>query len=155
MNTPLFQFIVPGDPIAKARPRVYGRHAVTPQRTLNAENRVYTEFRNRYPDAQPTDKPIRLDVEFWMPRRGRPDLDNLLKLVMDALNGVAYRDDQQIMQINARKLTPDEMVPGKRGMRKRHSGDPCTWHGIQYSPVTIIGIHLIEDHPTTEKENQQ
>ena len=33
----------------------------------------------------------------------RPDLDNLVKAVMDALNGVAYRDDSQIVTVVGRK----------------------------------------------------
>lgn len=33
----------------------------------------------------------------------KPDLDNVIKVVCDALNGVAYRDDTQIVQILASK----------------------------------------------------
>lgn len=34
----------------------------------------------------------------------KPDLDNIIKIVLDALNGYAYRDDTQVVQIDARKL---------------------------------------------------
>ena len=33
----------------------------------------------------------------------RPDLDNLLKAVLDALNGVAFLDDSQITEVRAVK----------------------------------------------------
>ena len=33
----------------------------------------------------------------------RPDLDNLIKSVLDALNGVAYKDDCQIVTMLSRK----------------------------------------------------
>lgn len=33
----------------------------------------------------------------------RPDLDNLAKAVKDALRGVCYRDDAQIVQLDLRK----------------------------------------------------
>lgn len=33
-----------------------------------------------------------------------PDLDNLLKLVLDGLNGVAYIDDKQIIELTASKF---------------------------------------------------
>ncbi len=32
---------------------------------------------------------------------GRPDLDNVIKAVLDALNGVLWRDDAQVVQIMA------------------------------------------------------
>jgi Holliday junction resolvase RusA-like endonuclease len=33
----------------------------------------------------------------------RPDIDNLVKLGLDALNGVAYNDDGQVYCLNAEK----------------------------------------------------
>ena len=33
----------------------------------------------------------------------KPDLDNLVKSVLDGLNGIAYVDDNQIIDIEARK----------------------------------------------------
>ena len=34
----------------------------------------------------------------------KPDLDNIVKIVLDALNGAAYRDDTQVLQLDARKI---------------------------------------------------
>ena len=39
-------------------------------------------------------------LDVYRPRR-RGDLDNILKATLDSLNGVAYRDDQQVEQITA------------------------------------------------------
>ncbi len=88
-----FTLCLPGDPVPKGRPRVYNGHAITPKRTVRAEERLFAEFRLKYPQAKPYQCPVRLEAEFWMSHRGRPDLDNLLKLVLDSLNGVAYTDD--------------------------------------------------------------
>src|SRR5271165_3049173 len=35
---------------------------------------------------------------------GRPDLDNILKQIGDALNGVVFRDDASIVEVRARKV---------------------------------------------------
>jgi Holliday junction resolvase RusA-like endonuclease len=47
------------------------------------------------------------------PKTSRPDIDNLVKLGLDALNGVAYIDDGQVYWLNAEKryVGPDEQ-PG-------------------------------------------
>ena len=44
--------------------------------------------------------PVAVFLDVYRPRR-RGDLDNLLKATLDSLNGVAYRDDQQVEQITA------------------------------------------------------
>ncbi len=33
----------------------------------------------------------------------KPDIDNVIKIILDALNGIAYRDDKQIIRISASK----------------------------------------------------
>jgi Holliday junction resolvase RusA-like endonuclease len=37
----------------------------------------------------------------------KPDVDNLAKSVLDAINGVAYKDDNQIVDLVARKVYAD------------------------------------------------
>ena len=44
--------------------------------------------------------PVAVFLDVYRPRR-RGDLDNILKATLDALNGIAYRDDQQVEQITA------------------------------------------------------
>ncbi len=39
----------------------------------------------------------------WETNMFKPDADNIAKLVMDALNGVAYKDDKQITELYVRK----------------------------------------------------
>ena len=48
-----------------------------------------------------------LELAFHLkPYPGRsltPDIDNLLKLVLDALNTVVYKDDRQVLEVKMRK----------------------------------------------------
>ena len=51
---------------------------------------------------------IRLHADFFKKRKGLltkqwGDVDNFLKAVMDALNGICYRDDGQVVHISATK----------------------------------------------------
>lgn len=54
----------------------------------------------------------------------KPDLDNLAKGVMDALNGIAWHDDSQIMGLNLAKDWASTHLGGKSG-RKLESGLSC------------------------------
>ena len=37
----------------------------------------------------------------------KPDVDNIIKIIADALNGVAYNDDKQIVMCNCGKYYTD------------------------------------------------
>lgn len=141
----VFELTVPGDPLSKARPRVYKGHGITDRRTKNAENRVYSEFRRKYGNVPPIKGPVRVRLEFWMASQRSRDWDNLAKLATDALNGVAYEDDVQIIDARVLKFLPDKRVPGARpgSMRNRRTGDPLLFHGDQYEPHTLIRISEI------------
>lgn len=141
----VFELSVPGDPLSKARPRVYNGHGVTDRRTRNAENRVYLEFRRKYGDMEPIKGPVRIRLKFWMASRHPRDWDNLAKLATDALNGVAYQDDVQIVEAQVSKVLPDRRVPGSKPgtMRNRKTGDPLLFMGEPYEPHTEIHISEI------------
>jgi Holliday junction resolvase RusA-like endonuclease len=38
-----------------------------------------------------------------LPKR-KPDIDNVLKVVLDSLNGIAYKDDSQVVMVTGRKI---------------------------------------------------
>lgn len=85
----------------------------TPAKTKMARREVVQAFREELPDWSPWEGPVVMDVVcvHQMPKSGwpgqqcnkKPDLDNVVKLVGDALNAVAYRDDAQICEVRARK----------------------------------------------------
>ena len=108
-------------PIPKGRPRFYGGHAVTPEKTRKYEKlireswthgivegksiMVDIEFRLQIPQSYSKKKKAELE---WTPHNKKPDLDNLVKAVLDALNGVAFEDDALISDINASKTYAEE-----------------------------------------------
>ncbi len=61
----------------------------------------------------PRETPVRVDIRFVLPKPAsvkrdlpcvKPDLDNLVKLVLDALNGVAWTDDSQVVELHTSKV---------------------------------------------------
>ena len=94
-------FTIPGQPLPKQRARVMKGYSYTPKETVAAEKRIADYA--RIAQAKPTRNPIHLVLRFFRGDLRRVDLDNLAKLVQDALNGVAYADDSQIVLLTAAK----------------------------------------------------
>jgi len=102
-----YRFFVEGNPIPKARARVVNGHAYTPQTTVEWEAQV----RRNYIGPR-FDGPVSIEMHFWRRNKRRADLDNLEKAVMDSLNGVAWRDDSQVIEKYSRK----EVDPNRPGV---------------------------------------
>lgn len=122
------KFTVQGEPKGKGRPRFSragGRStAYTPAATAEYENRVRFEYHKqcgnvRFDDAAMLD--LRVLAYFKIPKSAskkkrrqmiehnirptkKPDMDNVIKIVADALNNIAYRDDSQIVDTMVRKF---------------------------------------------------
>lgn len=93
-------FTFEGDPIPKGRPRHGRGHSFTPKRTRDAEQAIRDSVAGA--GIVPYDVPVRVSAVFYCKTARRTDLDNLLKLVTDALNGVAYTDDHLIHSLRGR-----------------------------------------------------
>lgn len=91
-------FVVPGNPIAKGRPRVMkGGWTFTPKRTLDHEAKIVSYALAA--KARPMSGPLEVEIWFWMESRRRVDVDNLAKCVLDALNGILWDDDDQVVDL--------------------------------------------------------
>lgn len=102
-------FVVPGDPASKARARFTQRAGrtvtYTPKNVTIAERRISDAFLKATGGVRGTDKEATYGVvmRFYNATRQRRDVDNMVKLVLDGLNLVAFPDDNQVTEIKASK----------------------------------------------------
>lgn len=119
-------FEVPGEPRGKGRPRFNRQTGSvhTDSETRAYEQKIVAYYRKayqgfRWPDSAfiqvivtahyPIPKSATkaavagMQAQRILPSR-KPDIDNVLKVVLDALNGVAYKDDSRVVSVTARKV---------------------------------------------------
>lgn len=121
-------FTVLGTPQGKGRPRFtkVGKYVrtYTPNETVSYENLVKIEYRRqckdyRFDEGVPLD--VRIIAYYDIPKSAskkkrqqmiahqlrpmkKPDNDNIIKCVLDALNQIAYKDDVQVADCQIRKF---------------------------------------------------
>lgn len=99
-------FTVEGDPVPKARPRFVRGHTMTDPRTTRGEQSVVMAARRAR--VRPLDGPVIVWLAYWRRTRVHCDIDNLVKLTLDALNGIAWQDDHQVVELHVTKrVDPD------------------------------------------------
>lgn len=98
-------FTVMGEPRSKQRPRVTQRGTYTPKETLEAEARIRNAWRELGVSKFQYQVIVRLD--FYNGNKRRRDIDNMAKLVLDALNREAFDDDYQVVGVNMYKFFTD------------------------------------------------
>lgn len=95
------QFVVDGEPVSKARARFSkGGRTYTPEKTRAAEERVAWLCRQAGAGRVDGNKTFGLFVKFFCATWQRRDVDNMIKLVGDALTGVVWVDDLQVSEIS-------------------------------------------------------
>lgn len=127
----MIHFFAPGEPQAKARAkaRIVGKGAkqfvqmYTPKHTVSYETAIATLAKQQMAMREVTKAPVKLDLVlfFEIPKSWpiwkqeaalthhiahttKPDADNVVKAIKDALNGVVWQDDAQVCQVNVIKL---------------------------------------------------
>ena len=118
-------FVVPGAPYGKGRPRASSRggfvRLYTPVATVAYEGEIarLAEIARAEWPVMTTPMSLRVIAHHpipvsWSKKKqqaalagdlipGKPDLDNVAKAVLDALNGVIYEDDKQVVRLVAEK----------------------------------------------------
>lgn len=109
----------------RARTTRQGHH-YTPAKTVNYETLISQLFIEKYFGHKPLDGAvkIKIDAYFTIPKSAskkkkeamitgairptkKPDCDNIAKIICDALNGLAYLDDKQIVELTVNKFYSD------------------------------------------------
>lgn len=124
MEDSLISFTVYGEPIPWKRPRFNGKskHVFEDSKVKDYKAKVIEAFEESGGKVYEKDVPLRMSIRFYLsvPKSAserkkenliakffptkRPDNDNLYKGIADALNGVAYYDDSQIVITHIHKL---------------------------------------------------
>lgn len=123
--------MIPGKPIAKKRPRFArrGNFVKTYNDQETEEGRFLWEVRQQWQD-EPMKGAVSIEMRFYTQRPkshfrsngqlsakatgfpiGRPDVDNMVKFVLDCLNGCTWTDDAQVVTMVALKLFAKEGKP--------------------------------------------
>lgn len=117
---------IPIEPVAQGRPRLTTKggyaHAYDPPKSRAYKKQMQAYIKKHYPDVTPSSSPLVITLRFYrkIPKSfsktktqqaeeallvpvTKPDLDNYIKGTLDALNGIAWADDKQIVGIYASK----------------------------------------------------
>lgn len=119
-----YEFEVVGEVVGKERPRVNmntGR-VYTPNKTKDYEALIQQYFKLKYPRHEVLTGRIYIDIIAYLkipdstsktkkeqmleniisPTK-KPDVDNIAKSILDALNGFVFKDDNQVSKISVEK----------------------------------------------------
>ena len=132
MSAKIFSTFIAMEPRGKQRPRVVSRPnmkypvAITPDETVLAENRIQGHVQGEWCPRPPYEGPLQVMIRVCItkpaskPKKkpswptSKPDADNYGKLLLDALNGVVWKDDSQVVRLLVEKLycTPERPHQG-------------------------------------------
>ena len=119
-----YQFEVPGEIVGKERPRVnmYTGRVYTPGKTKDYEFLVQQYFKMKYPRYEMLEGRLSINIIAYLkipkstskakveemlenkisPTK-KPDVDNIAKSILDAMNNFVFKDDNQVSKIRVEK----------------------------------------------------
>lgn len=124
-----YEFEVPGTIKGKGRPRVnsYTGMIYTPTTTKDYESLIEQYFILKYPKYKTLEGRLAVNIiaTFNIPKstkksdrekmiqneispNKKPDIDNIVKIILDAMNKFAFKDDTQITKLSVEKIYGEE-----------------------------------------------
>lgn len=100
-----FGFIIDGKPVGKERPRLgkFGG-SFTPKKTKDYEFIIGFTCKPFMQGKKPFTGKVSVDVAHFCVGEKYPDLDNVIKTVLDGMNGIVYKDDKQVNKITSSRI---------------------------------------------------
>lgn len=123
----MIRFEIPGEPGAKGRPR-FSNHGGFTKTYTDKKTRLYESLvRDAYfstignPDPISKEMEVEINAHFGIPKSAskckraamidgrirptkKPDTDNIAKVILDSLNGIAFDDDKQVVKLVVNKF---------------------------------------------------
>lgn len=100
-------FTVDITPLPQPRPRVVRNHAFEPKRITDYKNAIATVAKIHMQGKPPMSGLVQVSMAFRKNRRLGSrlygDIDNLVKAVLDALNGICFSDDALVVRLFTEK----------------------------------------------------
>lgn len=124
-----YEFEVIGEVVGKERPRVnmYTGAVYTPNKTKDYEFLIQQYFKMKYPNHQTLEGRLSIQIVAYLkipkstsnkktqemlenkisPTK-KPDIDNIAKVVLDAMNKFVFKDDNQVSKVSVEKRFGNE-----------------------------------------------
>lgn len=112
--------IIPGDPVAQKRPRFSRKLGRAYNSQRETQDCLTWKIASQW-GSEPIEGPVSLEIDFYIkipkstskkrteamfatPCLKHSDVDNFLKMFLDASNGVIFKDDSQVWEATVRKV---------------------------------------------------
>lgn len=117
----MIDLVIHGKPVGKARPRFSRRGnkvvTFTPRETQIYEQNVKSLAQVAMIGKAMLEGPVKVTITAYFAHKkktgwhiSRPDIDNVVKAILDGLNGVVFADDASVAQLVASKHYGEERV---------------------------------------------
>lgn len=126
MGSETVDFVIPGQPVGKGRPKFARRGnfvtTYTPEKTASYENLVKVAAQTAMKGANPLAVAVSAVIVLrvtppasWSQKKrtaalageirptSKPDIDNVIKGIFDAMNDIVFLDDKQVVDLSVRK----------------------------------------------------
>jgi len=124
-----YRFIIPGRPVPAARMTNKSKF-VRPEALRYLAYKEKVGWFAKKSGVEKIDADVEVECRFYLNGGHIPDIDNLLKAVLDGLNGVAWDNDRKVRKVKAERIDSEaeyaevilRKLSGERIREKKRAG---------------------------------